>query len=120
MALSIQVAWMLLALIHLGPAMSAFMPGMVKKLYNVPANGETGLLLVHRGVLFAAIVSVALFAMFDPSVRRLASIVLGLSMSGFLIHYVRAGSPNGALRKIAITDAIGFLPLIWVSYDAWV
>lgn len=120
MELSVRIAWSLLALIHVGPAMSAFMPSMVEKLYNISAKGETGVLLVHRGVLFAAIVSVAAYAVVDPLVRQLASIVLGMSMFGFLIHYIRAGAPSGGLRKIAIFDAIGLLPLSWVLFDAWI
>ena len=119
MELSVKIAWILLALIHIGPALTALFPSMVEKLYDVPANGETSVLLVHRGVLFAAVVSVATYAVLDPSVRQMASIVLGLSMSGFLIHYIRVGAPTGGLRKIAIVDAIGLLPLSWVLFDAW-
>ena len=119
MELSTKTAWILLALIHVGPALTALLPSMIEKLYRIPADGETGVLLVHRGVLFAAVVSVAAYAIFDPSVRRMASIVLFLSMTGFLVHYLRAGAPSGGLRKIAIIDAVGLAPLIWVFVDAW-
>ena len=119
MELSTQIAWALLAIIHLGPALPTLMPRLVERLYAVPANGETGLFLVHRGVLFAAILLIAVFAIFDPSVRRLASLALAVSMLGFLVLYLRAGAPKNSLRKIAVIDAIGLLPLGWVLVQAW-
>ncbi len=119
METSIKIAWFTLILIHFVPALSGFAPGLVEKLYGVSAEGDVGILLVHRGILFFAICVTALYAIFDPTSRKLASLIVGISVFGFLIAYTRAGLPAGDLRKIAIVDLIGVLPLIWVSFQAW-
>ncbi|MEO1029682.1 MAG: hypothetical protein AAFX02_11580 [Pseudomonadota bacterium] len=102
MELSVKIGWVLIALIHLSPALAAFVPGMIERLYSVPSSGDLGVLLSHRGVLFLAVLVAALFAAVDPGGRKLASIICAISMVGFLILYARAGLPEGALRKIAI------------------
>lgn len=119
MEASIKMAWGLLVLIHVMPALSAFAPGLVEKLYGVSPNGDVGVLLVHRGALFFAVCVTALYAMFDPSSRKLASFILAVSMISFLIIFLRAGMPSGDLRKIAAIDLIGLVPLVWVSLQAW-
>ena len=120
MEVSVKVSWALLALLHLTPALSAFMPGLVDRMYGVPSEGDVGILLVHRGALFLAVCVTALYAIFDPGSRKVASLVLIISMVGFLLVYARAGFPAGELRKIAIADAVGLAPLIWVTLRAWV
>ena len=119
MELSIKIGWALLALLNLTPSLPAFLPGLVEKLYGVPPQGEIGVLLVHRGALFLTVFLVSVYAAVDPTSRKLASIILAVSMIGFLWVYFRAGMPAGDLRKIAIADLIGLLPLAWVSLDAW-
>ncbi|HPE47863.1 MAG TPA: hypothetical protein PLR76_05680 [Hyphomonas sp.] len=114
-----KIAWALLALLHVTPALSAFAPGLVERLYGVSPDGDIGVLLVHRGALFLAVCIAALYAMVDPGSRRLASLILFVSMVGFLLVYVRAGLPAGELRKIAIADLIGLIPLTWVTVNVW-
>jgi len=119
MEISIKAAWLLLAALHATPAMSAFAPGLIEKLYGITPEGDTGILLIHRGALFLAVCLAALYAAFSPESRRLASLVLAISMIGYLIIYVQGGSPAGGLQNIAIPDAICLIPLFWVSYHAW-
>lgn len=119
MEMSIKLGWAILALLHVMPALSAFAPGLVERLYGVAPDGDAGVLLVHRGALFFAVCVTALYAMFDPGSRRLASLVLTISMVGFLIVYLRAGMAPGELRKIAIADLVGLVPLAWVTLNAW-
>ena len=119
MEASVKIAWAFLALLHVMPAMSAFTPSLVEKLYGVSPAGDVGVLLLHRGALFLAVCVTAIYAIFDPDSRRLASIVLIISMVGFLLVYGRAGMPSGELRKIAIADLIGVLPLFWIGYNTW-
>ena len=116
---SIKAAWVLLALLHATPALAAFAPSVVERLYGVPPNGDVGVLLVHRGALFLAVFVTALYAAFDPASRRLATLVVAISMLGFLVIYARAGLPEGDLRRIAIADVIGLAPLFWVAFRAW-
>jgi hypothetical protein len=115
----IKLAWLLLALIHLSPAAVFFAPDLMVRLYGVPPDGTVGLLLVHRGALFLALLSGALFAMFQPDARRVMTFVFAVSMLSYLFVYVRAGMPTGALRTIAFADLIGILPLGLVCLAAW-
>jgi len=107
MELSIKFAWASLALLHVMPGMSVFVPGLVDRLYGSSADGDVGVLLVHRGALLLTVCIAALFAAIDPSSRRLASLVVIVSMISFLVIYSPARMPAGELQKIAIANAEG-------------
>jgi hypothetical protein len=119
MEVATRIAWLLLALAHVAPAVVLFRPGLVEGLYGASPTGDSGVLLVHRGALFLGVVVAALVAAVDPGARRLASLVVGISMIGFLVVYLRAGAPAGPLRRVAIVDAAALLPLAWVAFEAW-
>ncbi|MEO1015862.1 MAG: hypothetical protein AAFX08_11810 [Pseudomonadota bacterium] len=119
MEILVRICWFALALVHVAPAAVVFSPGLVERLYGASPDGETGVLLVHRGALFLTVVAAAVFAAFDPPSRRLASLVAAISMIGFLIIYARAGTPIGPLRTIAMTDAVALIPLAFVGWRAW-
>ena len=114
-----KVAWGMLLLVHLSPTAVLFSPGMVQKLYRLEPSGITGLLLTHRGAQFLAVVVVCAFAAFDVEARRGASLVVAISVIGFLVLYARAGLPTGPLRKIAVVDFLALAPLILVLVTAW-
>jgi hypothetical protein len=115
----LKLSWMILCLVHVSPALVIVKPGLLKTLYQIEPGGSFGLLMLHRGVLFLAIVAVTALAALDPNARRAAALVVGISMIGFLWLYAQAGFPSGALRKIAIADCIGLPFLIIVSLAAW-
>lgn len=115
----IKIAWALLALIHVMPAAVLFAPSLVERLYAVSPTGDLGVLLVHRGALFLAVVVASLFAMFDADVRRSTSVIVAISVIGFLVVYARAGFPSGALWTIALMDGVALVPLAFVSFMAW-
>ena len=110
-----RVGWLVLALIHAVPALALVRPSMIERLYGVAAGGDVHLLLHHRAALFAAVLAACLWAAFDPAARRLAVVVVGISMVGFLALYALGGAPEG-LRGIAIADAIGLVPFAYVAY----
>jgi hypothetical protein len=113
-----KTCWALLALVHASPAAALFAPSLIFRLYGVEANGPLGVLLTHRGALFLAVVAVCLFAIFEPSARRAAVVVVGISVIAFLIVYVHAGVPQGALRTVALVDLAALAPLAWVLFSA--
>lgn len=115
-----RVAWLLLALVHVIPATVLFAPDLSMRLYGVDPTGPAGILIIHRGALFLAIMAASLWAIIDPAARRLCSMAVGISIIGFLMVYSRAGLPDGPLRTIAMVDTVALLPLIFVSYRAWV
>lgn len=110
-----RLAWALLALLHLPPALALARPGMMETLYGVPRAEPTFLLLQHRAALFVAIMLICLWAAADPGVRRLASVVAALSMLSFLLLYWLAGTP-AALRSIALADLL-FVPVL--AFAGW-
>lgn len=115
----VKLCWSLLALAHATPAAALFAPHLIEKLYRADLSGDGGLLLVHRAALFLAVVVVCLYAALDPSARRAASLVVGISVVSFLALYGLNGFPEGPLRKIALVDAIALLPLGIVALSAW-
>jgi hypothetical protein len=115
----IRLSFAALALLHLAPAAVLVAPSMIDRLYGADPSGDVGLLLVHRGGLFLAVALAALLAVVDPGARRAASLVAAVSMLSFLMVYLRAGLPSGALAKVALMDLIGLLPLSVVLRAAW-
>jgi hypothetical protein len=119
MEMATRIAWFLLAAVHVSPAAVLFRPGLVEQLYGTSPDGPASLLLTHRGATFLAILVAAIWAAFDPSVRRMAAVLVAITVVGFLLLYVRAGLPAGPLRKIAIVDALALAPLLFVLWSAW-
>ena len=118
MELTTKMAWAMLAIVHASPAAVVFAPSLVKRLYGLDADGPLGVLLVHRGALFLAVVAVCALAVFDPAARRAACLVTSISVLAFLIVYAQAGMPPGPLRTVALVDAAALAPLLWVMFQA--
>lgn len=110
-----KLAWLLLAAIHLLPALAALRPSLLTTLYGMEPGTTAFLLVQHRALLFVAVLAACLWAVFDANVRRLAVVMTAISMIGFLLLYWLGGAPE-ALRLIAIVDLIG-LPVL--AYAAW-
>lgn len=119
MEMTTKIAWGLLALVHLAPAAAGFAPSLVERLYGVTPTGDLGVLIVHRGVLFLAIVVACLLAVFQPAARPALGLVVAISVVGFLVLYVWSCFPSGPLRRIAVVDALALLPLAFVIVAAW-
>lgn len=115
----VTFCWLALAAIHASPAAVLVKPGLTDTLYGVSPTGATGMIVIHRGVLFLAIVVVACFAAFVPEARKAATLLVGISVIGFLLVYISAGAPGGPLRTIALVDALALLPLAYVTWRAW-
>lgn len=113
-----RLAWLLLAAIHAMPAPALFRPALLTRLYGAAPGDISFLLLHHRAVLFLVVVIVALWAMVDPAVRRLAVVAVGVSMLSYLLLFAIAGRPP-ALRTIAIADLVGVVPLLVVALGAF-
>jgi hypothetical protein len=104
------IAWLLLAAIHLTPALAAIRPALLTRLYRIPPESPLFVLMQHRAALFAAVVAACVIAAFHAPSRPLAVAVTGISMVSFLILYAAAGQP-AALRTIARVDLMGLVPL---------
>ena len=109
------ILWGILALIHFMPALAFFRPSGMTQLYGIDAANPLFLLMHHRAALFLAVFIACVWAIFDPGARKLALVVVGVSMISFLFLYWQNGSPE-ALRIIAIADMIGIPALFALAY----
>ena len=114
-----RAAWLSLAVIHAAPAATIFAPSMIERLYGLPPTGDLGILIIYRGALFFAVMVACVIAAFHLDSRKLASVVVTISMLSFLYFYARAGLPSGPLRRIAIADMAGLVPLAFVLLRTW-
>ena len=112
------IAWLILALVHLMPALAFFMPALLTKLYGLESGNALFLLMHHRAALFLAILVICIWSAFDATPRRLASAAVAISMISFLALYWLQGAPP-ALRQIALVDLIGLPALGYVLWRAF-
>jgi hypothetical protein len=113
-----RLAWGLLALVHVTPALALFAPSLLTKLYGVQSGEPLFLLMHHRAALFLAVFVACIWCAFDPTPRKLGVIVVTISMLSFLALYFTNGSPT-ALRQIAIADLIGLPALAFAAWKAF-
>ena len=112
------ILWLLLAAIHALPALAFFRPAGLTTLYGIRQDNPLFLLMQHRAALFFAVFAACMFAAFVPEGRRLAMIVVAISMASFLFLYYTAGSPP-PLRRIALVDLAGLPILAAVAWQAF-
>lgn len=98
--------------------MALFRPTALTTLYGVAADSPLFLLMQHRAALFLAVFLACVWAAFVPEGRRLAVVVVGVSMVSFLVLYWMAGSPT-SLKRIALVDLAG-VPVLaaaaWIAF----
>jgi len=112
------ILWLILAAIHAMPALALFRPATLTSLYRLQPDNPLFLLMHHRAGLFFGVFVACIFAAFVPEGRRLAVLVVGISMVSFLALYWQAGSPV-ALRRIALADMAGLPALAGVAWFAF-
>ena len=99
-------------------SLALFRPATLTSLYRLQPDNPLFLLMQHRAGLFFAVFVACIFAAFVPEGRRLAVLVVGISMVSFLLLYWQAGSP-APLRKIAQVDLAGLPVLAGVAWLAF-
>ena len=112
------ILWLVLAAIHAMPALALFRPATLTTLYGVTADSPLFLLMQHRAALFLAVFAACVWAAFVPEGRKLAVLVVGISMLSFLVLYWTAGSP-APLKRIAMVDLAGLPVLAGVAWLAF-
>lgn len=118
MNIVVTCCWAFLALLHLPPSLVLFNSSLIDKLYGVSSSGDIGALLMHRGLLFFTLVLATTWAIFSVEARPLVSLLLAVSILGFLLVYWRSGTPP-SLARIALADLIALGPLLLVCHQAW-
>ena len=110
--------WFILAALHALPALALFRPASLTSLYGITPDNPLFLLMQHRAALFLAVFLACIWAAFDPSSRRLAAVVAGVSMIAFLVLYFMKGSPP-ELKQIAMADLVCLPVLAAVAWLAF-
>ena len=100
------------------PALALFRPATLTTLYGMAPDNPLFLLMQHRAALFLAVFAACVFAAFIPEGRRLAVLVVGISMVSFLVLYASAGYP-APLKRIAVVDLAGLPVLAGVAWMAF-
>ncbi len=113
-----SILWLILAAIHAMPALALFRPATLTTLYGVASDSPLFLLMQHRAALFFAVFAACVFAAFVPEGRRLAVLIVAISMVSFLVLYWQAGSPV-PLKRIALVDLAGLPVLAGVAWLAF-
>ncbi len=108
-----RIAWLVLAAIHLLPALALVRPAMLEQLYGIDRDSALFPIVWHRAALFMIVMLIAVWAAIRPDVRPVAIFAVGTSMISFLLIYIASGSP-AMLRTIAIADLVGLPFLFWV------
>ncbi len=112
------ILWLILAAVHAMPASALFRPATLSALYRIEPDNPLFLLMQHRAALFLAVFVACIWAAFIPEGRRLAVIIVGISMLSFLALYWMAGSPL-QLKRIAMVDLAGLPVLVGVAWLAF-
>ena len=112
------ILWLILAAIHAMPALALFRPATLTALYRIEPDNPLFLLMQHRAALFLAVFVACVWAAFVPEGRKLAVLVVGISMLSFLALYWSAGSP-APLKRIAMVDLAGLPVLAGVAWLAF-
>lgn len=112
------IAWVVLAIVHVMPAIAFVRPAMLTTLYGIQPDDRLFLLMHHRAGLFLAVFAVCLWAAWRPEARQAAGIVTTISMVTFLWLYWRSGAP-APLRTIALVDLVGMPFLAFALWGAF-
>ena len=111
------ISWIVLAAVHLAPALALGSARLRRQLYGQDLDGSLAILLAHRSLLFAAVVAASTAAALFPPIRASVAWVVTVSVAGYLAVYVGHGAPRGPLRRIALADvvALPFIGMIWAD-----
>lgn len=104
------VCWLLLALIHLTPALAFFKPDLIQKLYGIDKHNPLFAILHHRAALFLSVFLVLIWAACDVQIRPVAGSIATVSMISFIYIYHKYQQP-AQLKRIYQFDLFGLIPL---------
>lgn len=117
MNLSLQIALVLIGLLHTPPAISGLSAKKLAALYQVDTDDRVLLVLLHhRAVLFGLLAAACYVAAFSQQYALEVSIAAFVAMLSFVAIAAGIKHQSAAIKKIAIADAIGVMVLTlgWV------
>jgi hypothetical protein len=120
MSYVIAAALLVVAVIHLLPAIGMLNAARVAGLYGIPVQEPNlELLLRHRAVLFAWLGGFCVVAAFQPRFQGAALLAAGVSVLSFLALAYSIGGLNSALLRVVRADLVAAVAVA-VGSGAWV
>ena len=112
MSLSLQIALVLIGLLHTPPAISGLSKSKLAALYKIDINDSVLLVLLHhRAVLFALLAGACYYSAFTQQFAGEVSVAAYIAMLSFVGIAFSIPHNSPAIKKIAIADAIGAVVL---------
>ena len=119
MSYVISAALLVIAVIHLLPAIGMLSAARVAGLYGIPVDEPNlELLLRHRAVLFAWLGGFCVVAAFQPRYQGAALLAAGVSVLSFLVLAYGIGGLNAALLRVVRADLVAAVALA-IGAGAW-
>lgn len=111
----ISIILFLVGIINILPLVVFFDSTKSLKLYGIPLEGESLIILMrHRGVLLSLIGLALIFAAFKPELRLFAIAVALISKLAFIFLTFTAANQTGEVRQVALID-VGAIVLLIVA-----
>ena len=105
MRVFVRIAFILVALVNLGPVIGVASAARLNNLYGITiANPNVEILLRHRAVLFGIVGLLLLLAAFKPSLRLVAVSFGLLSMLSFVFVAVVVASYSPEIGRVLVID----------------
>lgn len=102
----------IVGIINILPIIVFFDPSKTAKLYGIPIEGESLIILMrHRGVLLSLVGSTLIFAAFKPEFRIFAIVVALISKLAFIFLTFTASNQTAEIRQVALID-VGAIVLL--------
>ncbi len=109
----VSVILFLVGIINLLPIVVLFDPSKTVKLYGVPIEGESLIILMrHRGVLLSLVGIALIVAAFKPEFRILAVCLALISKFAFIFLTFTSSSYTNEIRQVALID-VGAIVLLF-------
>lgn len=117
MNLSLQIALLLIGLLHTPPAISGLSAKKLGALYKIDTDDQVLLVLLHhRAILFSVLAAACYYAAYSQQHALEVSVAAYVAMLSFvgIAFTIKHNSP--AIKKIAIADLVGAVVLTtgWV------
>jgi hypothetical protein len=112
MSLSLQIALVLIGLLHTPPAISGLSANKLAALYQIDTNDRVLLVLLHhRAVLFGLLAAACYYSAFTQQFAFEVSVAAFAAMLSFVAIAFSIPHHSPAIKKIALADVIGAVVL---------
>lgn len=108
MSLSLQIALIMVGLLHTIPAISGLSTAKLAALYQIDSNDHVVLtLLRHRAVLFGLLSAACYYSAWTKTAAIEVSLIALIAMLSFVLIAFTTPHHSHAIKKVAIADSAG-------------